>query len=97
MTYRELLERERDHWRAALKAFEGNDTVDIDYSSALRAESDLTRALLAQPDREGELVVALELAKQKAEQIRDGQSNSKQRARAIIQVARAALAQGEKE
>jgi len=39
------LERERDHWRAALTAFKGNDTVDIDYASALRAESELTRTL----------------------------------------------------
>ncbi len=41
------LERERDRWRAALTAFEGNDTVDIDYASALRAESELTRTLTA--------------------------------------------------
>ncbi|KKM24908.1 hypothetical protein LCGC14_1600400 [marine sediment metagenome] len=39
------LERERDRWRAALTAFKGNDTVDIDYASALRAESELTRTL----------------------------------------------------
>ena len=55
----EALERERDHWRAALTAWKGSETIDIDYSSALRNESGLTRilantspsALLAQGER----------------------------------------------
>ncbi len=47
---REALERERDHWRAALVAFKGNDTVDIDYASALRAESHLTRVIAMTPE-----------------------------------------------
>lgn len=42
-------------------------------------------------DREDKLVRALGLAKHKAEQIRDGQCNPNARARAIIQVADAAL------
>jgi hypothetical protein len=50
-----------------------------------RTERDEARAL-AKRRKE-----ALELAIHKAEQIRDGQSNPKQRARAIIQVARAAI------
>ena len=41
----EALERERDHWRAALTAWKGSETIDIDYSSALRNESGLTRIL----------------------------------------------------
>jgi len=51
-------------------------------------------ALAESRAREGELVAALELARHKAEQIRDGQCNPVARADAIIQVARAAL--GEK-
>ena len=57
---RELI-KQRDHWRAALTAWKGNETIDIDYASALAMESDLTRflagtspaaaALLAQGER----------------------------------------------
>ncbi len=66
--------------------------------AACDCEMSAVTVYLAQPmtkceEREGELVAALKLAKHKAEQIRDGQSNPEQRARAIIQVAAGALAQ----
>ena len=63
----EALERERDHWRAALTAWKGSETIDIDYSSALRNESGLTRilantspsALLAQGEQARKIVGVL--------------------------------------
>ncbi len=39
------LREEQSHWRAALTAWKGNDTIDIDYSSGLVAEARLTAAL----------------------------------------------------
>lgn len=41
----EALTVQRDHWRAALVAWEDNDTVDVAYSSAVSMESGLTRLL----------------------------------------------------
>ncbi len=39
------LRAEQSHWRAALTAWKGNETIDIDYSSGLAAEARLTAAL----------------------------------------------------
>ena len=39
------LRAELDHWRAALTAWRGNDTIDIAYASGLAAETRLTAAL----------------------------------------------------
>ena len=39
------LREEQSHWRAALTAWKGNETIDIDYSSGLAAEARLTAAL----------------------------------------------------
>jgi len=40
-----VLRAEQSHWRAALTAWKGNETIDIDYSSGLAAEARLTAAL----------------------------------------------------
>ena len=41
----EVLEEEQRHWRAAIAAHQGHETVDIDYGSAVAAESRLTGAI----------------------------------------------------
>ena len=82
-----LTEEERNAYAVCLKY-----GFDVPASEVVT----ILESLAESRSREGELVAALKLAKHKAEQIRDGQSNPEQRARAIIQVAASALAQGKK-
>lgn len=91
------LTKQRDHWRAALVAFEGNDTVDIDYSLALRMESDLTRFLADRSPAAAALLARGERHKAALEEIEALPVNQALVRRIEVEaraIARAALAPG---
>ena len=90
----EQVEERRTNLRAFRKELEMEG--DQTFNTTLQMQEEWLATVDALLARERELVAALKLAKHKAEQIRDGQSNPEQRTRAIIQVAAGALAQGKK-
>lgn len=90
----EELTKQRDHWRAALTAWKGNETIDIAYASALAMESDLTRILTdTSPATPGGRTRAAALLAQK-ERMREALERYAQGHR-TPELARAALVPGE--